>query len=222
MKKWRNKPGPDIPVADGVEAVPDSGAGAEDQKSAGVQTESPGDPQTPEPIIQSAAVDEMPADVGAEPESVPLERLQRLQADFDNYRKRMSRERAEIVDRATEDLMLELLPVLDHFDIALRHAAEQTVDTAMVEGFRLVAEQLETALKKFGLQAVVAEGIPFDPHEHEAVAHLPDPDNPEGMITAQTRRGFRLGKKLLRASQVVVSRGAPSDAESETLQEEEA
>ena len=83
----------------------------------------------------------------------------------------------------------------------------------MLEGFRIVADQLESVLKKFGLQPVPAEDMPFDPHQHEAVAHVPDPDRDEGMIVAQTRRGFRLGDKLLRAAQVVVSSGKPAARE---------
>ena len=157
----------------------------------------------------TAAEPEPDAPIPPEPETVPLERLLRLQADFDNYRKRMARDQQALTERATEDLMLELLPVLDNFDIALQHAEEKPVDPAVVKGFRLVAEHLGTALKKFGLQPVPADGLPFDPHRHEAVAHGPDPERPEGMITAQTRRGYQLGDRLLRAAQVVVSSGPP-------------
>ncbi len=157
----------------------------------------------------AAAGAEHDAPAPAEPETVPLERLLRLQADFDNYRRRMARDHKALTERATEDLMLELLPVLDNFDIALQHAEEEPVDPAVVKGFRLVAEHLETALKKFGLQPVPADDMPFDPHRHEAVAHVPDPDHAEGMIVAQTRRGYELGDKLLRAAQVVVSSGPP-------------
>ncbi len=145
----------------------------------------------------------------ADAETVLMERLLRLQADFDNYRKRMARDHKALTERATEDLMVELLPVLDNFDVALKHTSEKSTDTAVIEGFRIVAEQLENVLQKFGLQPVPAEDVPFDPHQHEAVAHIPDTDRPEGMIVAQTRRGFRLGDKLIRAAQVVVSSGTP-------------
>ncbi len=163
------------------------------------------------PPAQPEEQPEEQPDMTQEPdaETVPMERLLRLQADFDNYRKRMARDHKALTERATEDLMTELLPVLDNFDVALKHTAEKSTDAAVIEGFRIVAEQLENVLRKFGLQPVPAEDVPFDPHQHEAVAHIPDTDRPEGMIVAQTRRGFRLGDKLIRAAQVVVSSGTP-------------
>ncbi len=161
---------------------------------------------------KQAAEGEVSPKAAAQQETVPLERLLRLQADFENYRKRVARDRAELDDRANENLITELLPVLDNFDIALCHSSEQSADKATVEGFRIVAEQLESTLRKFGLEPLEAEGVEFDPHQHEAVAHLPDGECPEGMVTAQTRRGYRLGGKLLRAAQVVVSNGPPADS----------
>ncbi len=223
MKKWRTKP--DIEQASEPDLtdqpIPEM------HQSEQAQDGEPS-PSSPGPNGQSAAapVDggddtDMAPDTQTEaPETVALDRLLRLQADFENYRKRVIRERADHTERATEDLMLELLPVMDHFDIALRHAEESSTDVAMIEGFRLVAEQLGTALRKFGLEPLDAEGLPFDPHQHEAVAHLPDADCPDGVVMAQTRRGFRLGGKLLRAAQVLVSSGPPADAGSVEGQEE--
>lgn len=219
MKKWRNKPEPEVePAEDATQP-----AAPETPEAAGAKQDAPsdGNSQPADAATQEKAVD-VPGgeeDTGAA-ETIPMERLLRLQADFDNYRKRVIRERSDHIDRATEDLMLELLPVLDHFDIALRHAEEQSTDAPMIEGFRLVAEQLETTLRKFGLQRIESEDVPFDPHQHEAVAHLPDPAKDEGMIVASTRRGYRLGGKLLRAAQVVVSSGSPVETESVEAQEE--
>ncbi len=201
MKKWKHQSGAEAATAPG--ATPDGGDGADPLEADAAEAVSAEPPPPAPPVVDGAAA--MP-----EPECVPVERLQRLQADFDNYRKRMIRDRAELVNRATEDLMLELLPVLDNFDIALRHAAESPAQAALAEGFRLVAEQLESVLRKFGLQPVDAERVVFDPHRHEAVAHVPHPEQPDGMITEQTRRGFCLGEKLLRAAQVVVSSGPPA------------
>ncbi|MBM4142064.1 MAG: nucleotide exchange factor GrpE [Lentisphaerae bacterium] len=151
------------------------------------------------------------ADKAREEEIKALQdRLLRLQADFDNFRKRTLREKEDLYCRANEDLMMELLPVLDHLDLAL--AAAQARDNAdpVAEGFRMVAEQLLSKLGKFGLTPVDAQGVPFDPNLHEAISHLPSADAPESSIIAQVRRGYRLGAQLLRPAQVVVSSGPPA------------
>ena len=131
----------------------------------------------------------------------------RLQADFDNFRKRTLREKSEIYKRANEELMEELLPVLDHLELALSHVNTDGKSDAFIEGVRLVGEQLLVALAKFGLAAVDASGNEFDPNLHEAVSHLPSDAVAENHVMEQTRRGYLLGGKLLRPAQVVVSSG---------------
>lgn len=149
---------------------------------------------------------------GAQPEPDPLElRLLRLQADFDNYRKRMVRERQEWAQRAAEDLVSDLLPVLDHYEMGLDTASKHQTDDAVQNGFQLVYDQLMSTLKKSGLEPIDAEGNPFDPHLHEAITHLPSADHDADLVMNQTRRGYRLGSKLLRPAQVVVSSGPPEE-----------
>jgi len=148
------------------------------------------------------------------PVETPDHRLLRLQADFDNFRKRVLREKHELYQRANEDLMLELLPVLDHMELALDSAAKHDAASGLIEGFRLVFEQLNSTLGKFGLTAFETQGSVFNPESQEAIAHLPDPAVPENHVVQQTRRGYRLGGRLLRAAQVVVSSGTVSPAES--------
>ncbi len=134
-------------------------------------------------------------------------RLLRLQADFDNFRKRTARERNEYYQRAQEDLLVDLLPVLDHFELGLRDAKAHHADKAVVDGIQLVYDQLTGVLKKAGLTPVDAEGQVFDAHQHEAITHTPSEEHPADVVIAQTRRGYRLGDRLLRAAQVVVSSG---------------
>ncbi len=148
------------------------------------------------------------ADVSAEIDGLK-DRLLRLQADFDNFRKRTARDRAEMCVRATEDLIRELLPVLDHFEIGMKTAVEHGVDEAVRQGFQLVYDQLTGALAKFGLEPVDAAGQPFDAHAHEAVTQMPSVEIPAGTVTQQVRRGYRLGGRLLRPAQVIVSSGPP-------------
>lgn len=145
------------------------------------------------------------------------DRLLRLQADFDNYRKRVLREKEDLYSRANEDIMGELLPVLDHLELAVAAAGNAAENDLIIQGFKLVAEQLVAALTKFGLTPIVAEKkVEFDPNVHEAILHIPSDDVPENKIISKTRAGFMLGSRLLRAAQVVVSSGAPAGAEEST------
>ena len=141
------------------------------------------------------------------------DRMLRLQADFDNFRKRTARDRSEIYKRANEDLMAEMLPVIDHIELGIAKAAEHGAEAGMIEGWRLIADQLLSVLQRFGLTPLDAAGAIFDPTLHEAIAHLPSKDAPAGTVVKQTRRGYMIGSKLLRPAQVFVSSGdATADA----------
>lgn len=133
------------------------------------------------------------------------DRLLRLQADFDNFRKRTLREKSDIYKRANEELMEELLPVIDHMDMALKAAADHDAPEAFTSGFSLVGEQLVNALKKSGLTEIETTGKEFDPNLHEALSQLPSEDIESGHVMIQVRRGFMLGDRLLRPAQVIVA-----------------
>lgn len=158
-----------------------------------------------------AAADELQADIAA-----VNDRLLRLQADFDNFRKRTARERAEIYARSLEDLMQELLPVLDHFEMGLASAESQGTEPAVLQGLGLVLDQFRDALVRFGLAPADAVGKPFDPNQHESVAMMPSAEHPRDTVVTETRRGYVLGGRLLRAAQVVVSSGPAGTAGEET------
>ena len=153
-------------------------------------------------------------ETGAEPvEELPSaedalrDQLLRLQADFDNFRKRIDRERKDWAVFANEKLLKDLLPALDNFELGLANGVKANAPEALLEGLRLVKGQFEGALAKSGVVPIDAEGQPFDPNLHEAITHMPSPDVPEGTVLAQTRRGYKMGDKLLRPAQVVVSSG---------------
>ena len=149
-----------------------------------------------------------PEKPAAAQEEEPLQaRLLRLQADFENFRKRMDREKKDWIAFANERLILELVPVMDHFELGLEDGVKNDAPQAMLDGFRLVYQQLRAALEKTGVEIISAEGAVFDPHLHEATTTLPSDTIPEGHVVAQIRRGYKLGDKLLRAAQVVVSSG---------------
>jgi molecular chaperone GrpE len=135
----------------------------------------------------------------------------RLQADFANFRNRTQRERLELYQRANEDLLLEILPVLDHYEMGLQNAEQHNADEAVVDGFKLVLDQFQKVLTKFNLVSIEAVGEAFDPHQHEALTHMPSNEYPAETCSNQIRRGYLFGDKLLRAAQVVVSSG-PAEA----------
>lgn len=163
-------------------------------------------PEQPEgiPAEQDAAVQ------SSEAEEPLKNQLLRLQADFDNFRKRTQRERNELFLFANESLFLEMLPVIDHFEMGFKSAEAHQTDNSVTEGFRLVYNQLLDVLKKFNVTAIDTVGELFNPHRHEAILHMPS-DKPAETVIEQVRRGYLLGEKLLRAAQVIVSSGPKNE-----------
>jgi molecular chaperone GrpE len=135
-----------------------------------------------------------------------VDTLRRVQADFENYRKRVLREQTALVDRATDRLVEELLPVLDSFEGALGSIAADTPETEKLrDGVSGIHAQLVAVLAKAGLERIDANGTPFDPNEHEAV--LQDDGDGEPRVAETMRTGYRLKGKVIRPSMVRVSRG---------------
>jgi molecular chaperone GrpE len=132
-----------------------------------------------------------------------LDALQRLKAEFDNYRKRAAREQTAIVSRAAERLVKELLPVLDDLERALE-AAEEHEEAALEEGVRLTHRALEDALLREGLVEIETNGK-FDPHIHEALLSQPDDDVESGSVLQVLQKGYRLGDRVIRPARVIVA-----------------
>jgi molecular chaperone GrpE len=130
--------------------------------------------------------------------------LQRVAADFENYRKRVAREQENLAARAHERLVKELLPVLDDLERALEAAAEHE-EAKLEDGVRLVHRELQEALAKEGLQEIETNGH-FDPHVHEALLSQPS-EREEGAILEVLQKGYRLGDRVLRPARVVVAQG---------------
>jgi molecular chaperone GrpE len=129
--------------------------------------------------------------------------LQRLAADFDNYRKRSARDQEALVARAHERLVKELLPVLDDLERAL-DAAEMHDEATVVEGVRLVQRALLASLEREGLAEIEADGA-FDPHVHEALLAQPGDGAEPGSVLQVVQKGYRLGDRVLRPARVVVA-----------------
>jgi len=149
--------------------------------------------------------------VALDPKDVELavlkDRLLRLQADFDNFRKRTIRDREDMARRAAEKILKELLPAIDHFDLGIQAARKSHIKHAVVEGFEGILKQFQGILEKSGVTPIETRGQTFDPHIHECVTQIPSEEHPESMVIEETRKGYRLGNYILRASQVIVSSG---------------
>ncbi|MEU1836328.1 nucleotide exchange factor GrpE [Micromonospora chersina] len=154
-----------------------------------------------QPSEEAAAAN---APLGAELESLRAELdertrdVQRVSAEYANYRKRVDRDRSLVQEQATGTVLTALLPILDDLDRAREHGD-------LVGPFGSVADQLTAALGKFGLTAFGEQGDPFDPTRHEAVAHQTSADVTEPTCVQVMRRGYQLGERLLRPALVAVA-----------------
>jgi molecular chaperone GrpE len=179
----------------------------------------PPDPEAPSAGETSFTDAEAPpaaeprADAAAEDEAQKyLALAQRTQADFENFRKRMARENKLALDKGVAKLAKELLPALDHFDLALKAArdtqpaSEEGTGDDLAKGFEMVRDELIAALGRVGIQPYSPHGEPFDPNEHEAMVSQPATDGVEpGSVLEVYQQGYRINGAVLRPARVVVA-----------------
>ena len=190
---------PEAGEAEAGEAEPEATAEGEDE----AVTER-ADETGPEAGEEDAIAADL-AKARAEAESY-LDDLRRLQADFDNYRKRTLREQTARTASASQALVARLLPVLDNFELAVS-AAEQSRDfDRMLKGVEMVLGALREVLEGEGLVKIEAEGKPFDPERHEAVIAVEQEGSEPGMVVDIVRAGYELGGKVLRPAMVKVAK----------------
>ncbi len=139
------------------------------------------------------------------------DRLLRTTADFENFKKRATREKQDAIRYANEALIEKLVPVLDNFDMAINAAktAQSTTNDgvqSLQSGIAMIHQQLKSALAESGLEEVDASGKQFDPNWHEAVSQQEAAEVPEGQVVQQLRKGYKLRDRLLRPAAVVVAR----------------
>jgi molecular chaperone GrpE len=151
-----------------------------------------------QPVQQD--LDELAATARERDEYLAL--AQRTQADFDNFRKRMARENADAANRGAGKLAKELLPALDHLELALK-AAEAHED--VVKGFAMVRDEIVAALGRVGIQPFSPQGEPFDPNEHEAMVQQPAEGAESGTVLEVYQQGYRINGTVLRPARVVVA-----------------
>lgn len=171
-------------------------------------------PEEPDIVDETGVVDEGILEEAEEEPAVPLvefeavsaerdqylDSLRRLKAEFDNSRKRQERERARILESASERLVQELLPVLDNLDRALESEGD------IREGVQATREQLAEVLANEGLLPVASDGQPFDPNVHEAVIGQPSEEHEEGTVLQTFQRGYLLNGRAIRPAKVVVAK----------------
>jgi molecular chaperone GrpE len=164
------------------------------------------------PEAEEPGEEEVPAGQEGDELDRVKSRLAYLAAEFDNYRKRVAREQEAIVSFGNERILLAILPFLDNLERAISQSRAAGTEGALLAGVRMTYDQILAELRKFGLEQISAIGELFDPNLHEAIARVPWEGKPEGMVLAESRKGYLLNGRLLRPSQVTVAQGAP-DAE---------
>jgi molecular chaperone GrpE len=155
---------------------------------------------------REGAVPQAPSveDVAGELEEVKS-RLAYLAAEFDNYRKRVAREKEAMVSFGNERLLRAILPFLDNLERAMSQAGSGSASEGLLAGVRLTHDQFLAELRKFGLEQISAEGEMFDPRLHEAIAQVPWEGKPEGTVLSEAVKGYLLNGRLLRPAQVTVA-----------------
>ena len=160
---------------------------------------------TPSPeteTAEAAPVEDKAAALEAELKE-KSDRILRLQADFENFRRRTAKEKEELVAVITQNILGDLLPLLDNFERAM--AVEQTDGEAFQKGVEMIFTQLREVLDKHGLQSIEAEGQTFDPNFHQAVMRVEDSDAPDGTITQVLQKGYQAKGRVIRPAMVQVA-----------------
>ena len=175
------------------------------------------EPRAPEPeaVPADAAEEAAPAERNGSEELARaeaerdqyLDALQRLKAEFDNYRRRTERDRQAVVVAAQREVVRGLLPVMDNLERAV--AALGDSGEEIVAGLEMVRGQLAGLLAGHGVEEIEAVGRAFDPNVHEAVAQVPSAEHPDGAVVEVVEKGYRISEHVLRPSRVVVAAGAP-------------
>ena len=155
-------------------------------------TESPEDQEVQQKPSVSSGTDELNS------------KYLRLYADFENYRKRVNKDKEDLVRYGNESLLYELLPAIDNLELALKHASDE-VNSGLVQGVEVTLKELQRTLEKFGLSRIEAAGKPFDPTVHHAMSQIERDDMDEKLIAEEFRAGYRYRDKVLRPSLVAVS-----------------
>ena len=179
------------PVIDSTEEAVDAGS----------------DVRAPANDSDTAADEETPLEKAEKEAAEMKSRWLRSVADMENFRKRIAREKQDIIRSAAASVIESLLPVLDNMKLGLQAAENHPEAKDVVTGFKMVDDQLKRSLLEQGLEEIVPDGELFDPNLHECISHQVSEEIEEGKIIQTIRAGYRLNDKLIRAANVIVSSG---------------
>lgn len=174
---------------------------------------------TETPSAESQAAEELKAQEKSVSEELNNKYL-RLYAEFDNYKKRVNKDKEELAKYGNESLIYELLPVIDSLELALKHATEEPL-AGIVQGVEMTLKELLRTLEKFGLTKIDATGKTFDPSIHHAMTQVEREDLEEKMVAEELRTGYLYRDKVLRPSLVAVSIKPQKKAEDQKSEETE-
>lgn len=190
---------------------------ADDQTKDDVQQDEQLDDNNVEEIVEEAVESDAPTDMPqSEPQGAPAdqsetaelkERLVRMAADFENFKRRTTEERQAFIQSARTDVVLDLLPVIDNFDRAFKDVPEEIQQSAWYGGVTAIKSQFEKVLADLGIERLPGVGSEFDPNLHEAIAHEPSDEHDENIISEEFEAGYRHGDSVIRHGRVKVSSG---------------
>ncbi len=204
-----------IEQADGAAAVDSGGATPESDSEEAAARETHETPEAQE-------AEEAPELEKARAEAAEMKRhYLRSVADLENFRKRMAREKQEIIRSASASVIESILPVLDNLRLGLQAAENHPEAKDVTTGFQMVEDQLKRVLEEQGLEELKPDGAPFDPNFHECLSHQASDTVPEDHVIQTIRSGYRLNERLIRAANVIVSSGAAARDDSGSGQENE-
>lgn len=190
---------------------------AEEEKKETSETTAAPEAEKPQGSEEAKAEEQKPAEESAKPAEAPAKPAEpdwkdlyaRLKADFDNYKKRAARDRDDVYRYAESDILGDILPTVDNLALALANAKDQ--EDPFVKGVKLAYDTLLKSLKDHGAEPFDSVGKDLDTEKMEAITMMPSSDVAEGKVVAEVKRGWTLKGKSLRAAQVVVSSGKPSE-----------
>jgi len=208
-ENMEQRPTPEEPLSDEI------GAAVEVEDATANVDETVAD-ETAEAKIEALTVETLQTELEEQRQKADehLNHLQRLQAEFNNYRRRMAQEKLQAASRGKEELLSLLLPVLNNLRLALQHADQDP--ESVRQGVQMIWQQCEEFLRSQGVETIPTVGHPFDPMKHEALSIAPATDEtPANTIVAEIHAGYMLNGQLLRAAQVVVAQANESSGASE-------
>lgn len=141
--------------------------------------------------------------------------LQRVQADFVNFRRRSDEERSSFMDLAKQDIILQLLPMLDNIDRALRYLPEDLKENQWAKGVAQIAKQVDDTIRNLGVERIESLNKPFDPHLHEAISA--EDGEGEEVVIEELQPGYKLGDKVIRHAMVKVGREGASGSQADDI-----